>query len=256
VDGRQFDRLAIALANERSRRSLLGLVLGGGAGTLSRLLMASQVKAATCTVDTECEHCESCFRGTCRPLFCPSSTCYTVGCDPVIPHQCGDAETWNDGQPCNEGRVCSNGYCCLVGTIGCSAEDCVDLQTDESHCGACDNACAGDQECCSGECRNTQSDESHCGGCGVACDDDQLCESGQCVSAPPPCPPGQKLCDGRCVKTAIDRRNCGKCGRVCDGKKRCCAGQCRNLETDERHCGRCGRRCKNGERCRRGRCRK
>jgi hypothetical protein len=74
------------------------------------------------------------------------------------------------------------------GSGGCAApnelcgSDCVDTETDEDHCGECDNACPaaatctngecdcpGDQIPCGTECIDGQSDDENCGGCGHDC---------------------------------------------------------------------------------------
>jgi len=56
-----------------------------------------------------------------------------------------------------------------------------DLDQDEAHCGACDApACA--QTCCDGTCVNTQTSEMYCGACNVRCGSGFTCCGGQCFN--------------------------------------------------------------------------
>lgn len=91
---------------------------------------------------------------------------------------------------------------------------CVDLDTDNAHCGACGNACAAGLTCCDGVCRALQTDNSNCGACGNACfiPGSRFCACGVCVFCPLgatvapgactcDCPAGQVDCEGVCRDT-------------------------------------------------------
>ena len=79
---------------------------------------------------------------------------------------------------------------CLVENP-CGAADrcdgeCVDRLTDESHCGACGNACTSGQTCELGTCTCTadlENDPLNCGACGNACDPTSaVCREGMCTT--------------------------------------------------------------------------
>jgi hypothetical protein len=65
---------------------------------------------------------------------------------------------------------------------------------------------------CGGACVDLSSDENHCGRCGEVCDDGS-CEAGVCVAG---CLPPEELCDGFCTDTTTDPAHCGDCETECD----------------------------------------
>lgn len=102
---------------------------------------------------------------------------------------------------------CGNDASCPEGTTECQGS-CVDLTTNEDHCGACDNACGDQESCteslcaancplgfslCDGRCVDFQLDPDNCGGCANACPQYGTCRLGDCE-----CPPGMSDCGGRC----------------------------------------------------------
>lgn len=76
----------------------------------------------------------------------------------------------------------------------CGTTLCVDLQTDSSHCGSCDTACAENEVCTAGVCEG--------------------------------CPDGTTSCDGSCVDTLQNDEHCGACGNACGGGQTCVMGSC------------------------------
>lgn len=114
----------------------------------------------------------------------------------------------------------------------------VDLSSDPSHCGQCDNACdpsfgvcsngvcgcQGGMEACGAQrtCREVRNDPNHCGQCDFKCGDGAACNQGQCQ-----CRPGFTSCGGECVDTRVDPRHCGQCGQSC-GDKACRNSSCRD----------------------------
>jgi len=102
-----------------------------------------------------------------------------------------------DATPSNpQGALCSapNQVCGGV---------CIAVESDPSNCGACGNACLGDDATCiAGSCAcgganfdycdgvgcmDVSSDFNNCGACGYQCDpnNDQDCENGQCIPNDP-----------------------------------------------------------------------
>jgi hypothetical protein len=174
--------------------------------------------------------------------------------------------------------VCSLGKCalsCAQSLTNCSGA-CIDLQTDDDHCGMCGNVCAIGQRCTAGKCVATcqngwtscpdadggttcvdlRTDNSNCGMCGTKCANGQFCSPGAdggpstCGLA---CFGGTTKCGNKCVDLQIDPQNCGSCGTPCNGtcfNGQCCSGNqlycngaCRDTKTDTSHCGGCGIAC-------------
>jgi Stigma-specific protein, Stig1 len=85
---------------------------------------------------------------------------------------------------------------CDPGLVACGAA-CVDLDTNDEHCGGCDQPC-GDGDClagvclydqptcqapltaCSGQCVDLYKDDNNCGECGNVCPPDWTCETNYC----------------------------------------------------------------------------
>ncbi|MBR4985847.1 MAG: hypothetical protein IKY83_08920 [Proteobacteria bacterium] len=115
---------------------------------------------------------------------------------------------------------------------------CVDLQTDNAHCGVCGNECKGGEKCmagvcslscpdkqvdCGETCADLTSDVNHCGSCGNVCKDGEKCVESECVVS---CLEGQMACDGVCVDLKRDSLNCGGCGQICMDIQICEDGTC------------------------------
>src|SRR5215217_920155 len=96
---------------------------------------------------------------------------------------------------------------CPEGQTRCG-DRCVNLQTNERHCGSCSNRCASNQTCCKGRCVNLQRNERHCGSCFHRCDEGQECVSGEC----------NPLC--------VQNDCCS--GGPCTANDQCCSGNCSN----------------------------
>jgi len=79
---------------------------------------------------------------------------------------------------------------CPEGQTRCG-ERCVNLQTNERHCGSCSNRCRSTQTCCKGRCVNLQTNERHCGSCSNRCPEGQECMAGVCQ-----CPGGGEFYEG------------------------------------------------------------
>ena len=160
------------------------------------------------------------------------------------------------------GGVGGDGGDC-VGTL--CGDDCVQLDSDTNHCGACDHACAAtnafDLGCSGGVCSPScaylffdcttpgleddddgcetdgTSDPGHCGGCEHVCDDNALnsepaCNAGVCEHT---CDEGWADCNGDLndatnngCETDItsDPDHCGDCYSPCLAPKVCQGGKC------------------------------
>lgn len=96
----------------------------------------------------------------------------------------------------------------IVCPKGCCDAQCVDLMTDQRHCGRCDTVCSGFclngtcvTECsgenariCGGACVDISTNGAHCGGCDKACGTHMICQNSQCA-----CLPGRSDCDGNAL---------------------------------------------------------
>jgi hypothetical protein len=183
-------------------------------------------------------------------------------------------------------------------SLGCSGRDrcpggsaevggvCVQLATDDAHCGAVGHACAAGTVCSAGQCvatcaapletcgegdaarcTDTRTDPANCGGCGNGCGSGRACEAGTCGAT---CAgAGGTLCGDTCVDLASDATHCGACGNACGPGTTCSAGactptclptqvvcgeQCVDLATDRANCGACGNVCPFAGTCSAGAC--
>lgn len=79
-------------------------------------------------------------------------------------------------------------------------------------------------ETCGGiQCVDLETNTDHCGACDQPCDGESLCAQGTCVEA---CDGGTTLCDTSCVDLDTDEAHCGSCGKRCGSGSTCEAGSC------------------------------
>jgi hypothetical protein len=153
---------------------------------------------------------------------------------------------------------------------------CMDLTSNNTHCGRCGNTCVGGETCnaglcecpmggrsCGGTCVDVETSNTHCGACNSPCSSMQTCVGGSCQ-----CPTGQMLCGDTCVVLNTSATHCGRCGNICAPMTVCSAGECRctramntlcgstcvDLQNDPQNCGVCGNVCGDTSRCSAGRC--
>jgi hypothetical protein len=94
--------------------------------------------------------------------------------------------------------------------------------------------CVPGQAICDSACVDLTSNNSHCGACGAACGGGSQCAGDQgCV-----CPQGLTFCAGACVDVQSDSSHCGACGNFCVIGAECSAGQCEGgAPTVSNRCG-------------------
>jgi hypothetical protein len=176
------------MATQTTERAFDELTRGLASGTLSRgkalrLMGAALVGGALASVPGTAladDDCRGFGRRCRRDSQCCSRNCVRRGDDKV----CG----------CPEGKT------------RCK-DRCVDLQTNERHCGSCSNSCAEGSECVSGECTPA------CGSNGSDCSGDPDCCSGNCVNSTCSACPGGPIAN-----------NYG----TCMSNDQCCSGNCSN----------------------------
>ncbi len=116
----------------------------------------------------------------------------------------------------------------LVGLVACA-----DLWGfDELRTGSSDaslgsessGSCPAPTVTCAGACVDITSDRSNCGGCNNSCGASQVCQESTCVNLV--CPTNATPCPGACVFTQADNNNCGQCGVQCPAGATCQGGAC------------------------------
>jgi hypothetical protein len=80
--------------------------------------------------------------------------------------------------------------------------------------------CPAGEALCGDNCVNLQTDDAHCGKCDSACPTGISCSMGVCS-----CPSGETFCGGNCIPVLADDKNCGGCDHDCLGAT-CAAGVC------------------------------
>jgi hypothetical protein len=204
------------VVRDTTERSLDDLARGLATGTLSRgkairWMGGALLGAALASVPgvAWADSCSRLGRECRRDSQCCSRNCVRRGDDKV----CG----------CPEGRTRCN-------------DRCVNLETNENHCGSCSNRCAEGEECVDGEC---------CGGCvsnGGSCAADSeccssICDSGTCAecrSGGGPCP---DCCSFVCTRNGICVPPGGPNYVACacvdgSGEIRCSSAACGSSELD------------------------
>ena len=186
-----------------------------------------------CDDGDACTEGDACAGGACRggsPRDCgDDNPCTADSCHPdqgcVYSSLNGVACT--DDDPCTIGDVCTDGAC--GGTIrDCDDDDPCTADSCDLASGACTHApipgcCPAGLSDCDGHCVDLGSDDSHCGGCFNACPPDHACASGHCVLD---CAPSLVACSGACVDIQSDEDHCGACGRACPAGYTCALGEC------------------------------
>jgi len=231
--------------------------------------------------DPPCVNAADCDLPQVHTHACNTGRCEIVSCDPGW-SDCNDypldgCETGTDSdlQNCGScGEVCATPPratpACVSGA--CSVGSCIDPFGD------CDGGVGNGCE------TNLESDATHCGSCEIACAFDNagsVCQAGLCTMGACQTPFGN--CDGDSpngCETNLDEsdQHCGTCDHACDlpgGSSSCQQGECAldgcdpglgdcnenpqdgcetDLQTDSRHCGSCENACPPGNPCEAGVC--
>ncbi len=202
------------------------------------------------------------------PLVCNGKDCDDSKSDTYTgaPEKCDGRDNDCDGATdemvtCPGMGVCQAGACVCPPENACGT-DCVDLTTSNTHCGTCNNACAGAASCINGQCVcpanstncgttcvDTTTDPLNCGGCDKICAAGYSCFNSLCTCLKTPC-------GTQCIDTMNDPLNCGGCNMACPFLSQCqngtctcpagetyCGGQCLDTKTNPMHCGGCNKPC-------------
>ena len=118
-------------------------------------------------------------------------------------------------------QVCGVGACrrfaqgCLSGSVPM----CVAGSPTAELCNGIDDDCDGSVD----ENFILSTNNSHCGACNRACALGMTCIAGNCAAV---CPTGQTMCSGVCRNLQTDNASCGGCGTSCPAGHACAAGVC------------------------------
>ncbi|HEU0115099.1 MAG TPA: hypothetical protein VFQ80_10505 [Thermomicrobiales bacterium] len=284
MDCDRFDAISRALAQPASRRRTLGAVV---AAALAPAAAAARPEPAKCLAqgkrcslppsdDASPGHGkrgDKGGKGKHHPRSCAKccSRYGAAGADGKARCSCKPEGETCDGPSQCCGGLCRNGVCtaCPGDLTACNG-NCVDLQTDDRHCGSCEHACADGQRCVGGNCvcDGTSCPRGCCGGpdgttcqrgtddaaCGIggaacqSCGACTTCDGTQCVNATACCGDTSSCQGGACVACAAGQRcQGGQC--VCNAAS-CPNGCCNGAtcvpfadQTDQR-CGTGGAACK------------
>ena len=219
-----------------------------------------------------CEEGQACTEGKCTVACADDESvcgdyCAKLTEDPLNCGECGHActttqvcDTTEEGTACKEMTevnpefVCENTTDPETGAENAMTQcwsECVGLQTDVFHCGACGHACDEGFDCvagacakicdsglnaCGDNCYNFQSDYQACGNCETQCTTTQTCVDGVCTDSTVDCNEGadpedpafveKTLCWGACTDLKTDVANCGSCGKQCEENQICTNGVC------------------------------
>jgi hypothetical protein len=163
-------------------------------------------------------------------------------CSPDVADSCGGSECKCGQNPaCTDGKTCINP---LVGcrdmqtdrqNCGARGNQCAPEETCTGGVCSCGGeTCGPGTTCCSGVCTDTKTDSQNCGACHQACEgEEDACTNGSCG-----CPGGGtcpepafnilgKCCGtGACSNVCTDVTNCGECGHACPAGQTCNLGKC------------------------------
>jgi hypothetical protein len=128
---------------------------------------------------------------------------------------------WAEGGRCSEGQT----RC---------GDRCVNLKTNERHCGSCSNRCRSNQRCCNGNCVNLQKNERHCGRCFNRCAQGEECVDGVCGGAACPAERPVRLSNGTCAKPCPNGDvDCAGCTEECSAERNTGDPYCVNIFIDD-----------------------
>ncbi len=172
----------------------------GGCPAGSYCDLAQNKCLAGCLNDEGCKESQRCESNSC--VGCPTGlgNCDRIaadGCETPIAtdtQNCGAC-----GKVCPSGRSCSGGACvCAGNTLDCGGS-CVDTQSNDAHCGSCNNKCTppanATASCAGGKCQTNCNTGYHL--CGTSCASNT--DVATCGTSCTPCTPpanATATCDG------------------------------------------------------------
>jgi hypothetical protein len=192
-----------------------------------------------CSASTDCaaptpvcsaNHCVECVTGT--DCAAPTPVCSANNCVECVTNtDCAAPTPVCSANNCVE---CVTSTDCDPSTPVCSANNCVGC-ANASDCTVTGQTCVGGQcQCaatltpCDGACVDLSSNDAHCGACETACSDVQSCSDGSCVCDDPLL----TNCSGACVDLTSDAAHCGNCTTSCTAGAYCLTGACVECRDD------------------------
>ena len=228
-----------------------------------------------CFQGGNCAAGQACLANACAPTSCGSSPVGTLcaALDPAgFPHagsccSSGCTNTQIDSENCGAcGVVCEAGGICVSGI--CQPPSTCQDQVDNSPCLF---APGQPGACCSGSCIDIETDDSNCGACNLYCAPGTTCAwtaegTGQCelAGAPQGCSlsypcPAAEGCNpaGDCVPNSCTGLSGGTAcylAATLGANSYCCGGTCVDVASDSTNCDYCGVACPSGSTCASGQC--
>lgn len=256
MEDQRFDTLAKRLAGPISRRQVLKAIV---ATALGGLLLRSGSGAALAD-NSDCAHfCNAIYPSGDAQGHCKSDAARGHG----VCTQCGPAAPVGHPNVCGVGT--NTAFCCPPEQPSCcDNRSCLDLQTDLTHCGTCDNACPpapanATEQCvagactfvcnggftqCGNQCVDLNSDANNCGACGNACAPGASCTNSTCqgtLTCTPATFPNFAPCNNNpsciCFRTAengsfcFDTTSGAGCGMPCLSSSQCGPSQVCLIQT-------------------------
>lgn len=161
------------------------------------------------------------------------------------------------------GGLCAASACCEPEA---GIDGCVDLISNNAHCGACGVSCGPSQTCVGASCQclaglgdcdrfpengceTPLNKPVHCGACGTTCGPGESCVDGACVCGEQVSPAGRVCKEGLTCCNGICQESC-VCGLgTCSAPETCCGDDlCTRLNTAQ-NCGGCGVTCEGAGQC-------
>lgn len=198
MEADRFDHLIRAASERGTRRSALGLLLGGAGGIIGINASSGKKKKRKGKKKKKKTGCQGgCPTGAvCRDNVCVHCASGQQACGSTCVSPNDRANCGRCGTACPAGAICQSGACvfCASDTTQCG-NACVDLATDPANCGRCGRTCPN------GQCGN--------GACG--CDINTSCPGG-CYCQPSA--QGGGYCAGASIGGPCDHYQC-PLGQVC-----------------------------------------
>ena len=165
-------------------------------------------------LQTDSTNCGSCGTLCGSGLVCANGSCSNSGCDTGKTECSGSCvNLQNDPGHCGScGNACGSGEQCSVG-----------LCIADGPCTTPVGSSDADYQACDGSCVDLNSDPSHCGACNTVCTGSDVCADGTCQAS---CNNSETSCNGACVDLTTSFDNCGSCGTTCNDASVCTFDMC------------------------------